>query len=179
MSSQLDADDFSSEIHQTLSYLSNSILILNVERLLKSHSPWLREKADKHHRSVLSRVPGVFVVSMFCLHFCFQSLAESLSVPGKPPGCVGILKTPGRRKLSSNNRVEFLDNLQEKEIPGRHAWGVAGRLNHHLKSENYNIISCKNNLNLLVMLMPCSKNTLYLILISTDAQMSGLIIWWI
>ena len=35
--------------------------------------------------------------------------------------CVGILKVPGRRKLSSNNRVEFLDNLQEKEIPGRHA----------------------------------------------------------
>ena len=41
---------------------------------------------------------------------------------GKPPQphYVGILKTPGRRKLSSNNRVEFLDNLQEREIPGRH-----------------------------------------------------------
>ena len=33
--------------------------------------------------------------------------------------CVGILKTPGKRK-TSNNRVEFLDNLQEREIPGRH-----------------------------------------------------------
>jgi len=33
--------------------------------------------------------------------------------------CVGILKTPGRRK-TSNNRVEFLDNLQEREIPGRY-----------------------------------------------------------
>ena len=40
---------------------------------------------------------------------------------GKPPQYVGILKTPGRRKNSSN-RVEFLDNLQEKEIPGRYAW---------------------------------------------------------
>jgi len=39
---------------------------------------------------------------------------------GKPPQYVGILKTPGRRKNSSN-RVEFLDNLQEKEIPGRYA----------------------------------------------------------
>ena len=30
----------------------------------------------------------------------------------------GILKTPGKRK-TSNNRVEFLDNLQEREIPSR------------------------------------------------------------
>ena len=37
----------------------------------------------------------------------------------KQPPCVGILKTPGRRK-TSNNRVEFLDNLQEREIPGRY-----------------------------------------------------------
>ena len=49
---------------------------------------------------------------------CLQIAAEreSLPVPLKT-----ILKTPGRRKMSSNNRVEFLDNLQEKEIPGRHA----------------------------------------------------------
>jgi len=36
----------------------------------------------------------------------------------KPP-CVGILKTPGKRKISSN-RVEFLNNVREREIPGRH-----------------------------------------------------------
>ena len=35
------------------------------------------------------------------------------------PSILGILKTPGKRK-TSNNRVEFLDNLQEREIPGRH-----------------------------------------------------------
>ena len=57
----------------------------------------------------------------FSLHvlftfLCLQIAAESLPVPLKT-----ILKTPGRRKMSSNNRVEFLDNLQEKEIPGRHA----------------------------------------------------------
>jgi len=33
---------------------------------------------------------------------------------------VGILKAPGKRKVSSNNRVEFLNNVMEKEIPGRH-----------------------------------------------------------
>ena len=38
---------------------------------------------------------------------------------GQAQPCVGILKTPGKRK-TSNNRVEFLDNLQEREIPGRH-----------------------------------------------------------
>ena len=50
-------------------------------------------------------------------------LQVNSEVIGKPPqpSYVGILKTPGRRKLSSNNRVEFLDNLQEKEIPGRYA----------------------------------------------------------
>ena len=66
------------------------------------------------------RVPDVFVVSLHVLFtfLCFQIAAESLSAPVSVPG---ILKTPGRRKLSSNNRVEFLDNLQEKEIPGRHA----------------------------------------------------------
>jgi len=37
------------------------------------------------------------------------------------PPCVGILKTPGRRKISSNNRVEFLSNVREREIPGRNA----------------------------------------------------------
>ena len=39
----------------------------------------------------------------------------------KETPCVGILKTPGKRK-TSNNRVEFLDNLQEREIPSRHTW---------------------------------------------------------
>jgi len=39
---------------------------------------------------------------------------------GKPP-CVGILKTPGKRKISSSNRVEFLNNVREREIPSRHA----------------------------------------------------------
>ena len=36
----------------------------------------------------------------------------------KPPSA-GILKTPGKRKVSSN-RVEFLNNIMEREIPGRH-----------------------------------------------------------
>lgn len=31
----------------------------------------------------------------------------------------GILKSPGKRRVSANNRVDFLDNLREKEIPGR------------------------------------------------------------
>ena len=44
---------------------------------------------------------------------------EGLAGGVKQSPCVGILKTPGRRK-SSNNRVEFLDNLQEREIPGRY-----------------------------------------------------------
>jgi len=35
-----------------------------------------------------------------------------------PP--TGILKTPGKRKVSSNNRVEFLSNIMEREIPGRY-----------------------------------------------------------
>ena len=31
----------------------------------------------------------------------------------------GILKGPGKRRVSSSNRVDFLDNLREQEIPGR------------------------------------------------------------
>ena len=73
--------------------------------------------------SVLSPAPvfPMFLLSRHVLFtfLCFQIAAESLSVA--PVSVPGILKTPGRRKLSSNNRVEFLDNLQEKEIPGRHA----------------------------------------------------------
>ena len=46
---------------------------------------------------------------------------ESGEVPRSKPPCVGILKTPGKRKISSNNRVEFLNNVREREIPGRHA----------------------------------------------------------
>ena len=51
---------------------------------------------------------------------CWQVNREVTSKPPHP-SYVGILKTPGRRKISSNNRVEFLDNLREKEIPGRYA----------------------------------------------------------
>ena len=47
------------------------------------------------------------------------NIAETPATAARP-GC-GILKTPGKRKVSSNNRVEFLDNLQEREIPGRGA----------------------------------------------------------
>merc|ERR1712032_1603981 len=35
------------------------------------------------------------------------------------PSNSGILKSPGKRRVSSSNRVDFLDNLQEKEIPCR------------------------------------------------------------
>ena len=53
------------------------------------------------------------------VNFCDEKkLLSNNNVPVKP-ACVGILKTPGRRK-TSNNRVEFLDNLQEREIPGRY-----------------------------------------------------------
>jgi len=44
---------------------------------------------------------------------------NNCEIAPKETPCVGILKTPGKRK-TSNNRVEFLDNLQEREIPGRH-----------------------------------------------------------
>jgi len=37
-------------------------------------------------------------------------------VSSSRPPCVGILKTPGQRKMSSN-RVEFLNNVREREIP--------------------------------------------------------------
>jgi len=44
---------------------------------------------------------------------------NNCEIAPKETPCVGILKTPGKRK-TSNNRVEFLDNLQEREIPSRH-----------------------------------------------------------
>jgi len=37
-----------------------------------------------------------------------------------PLPTVGILKTPGQRR-KSNNRVEFLANVREREIPGRNS----------------------------------------------------------
>jgi hypothetical protein len=36
----------------------------------------------------------------------------------KPPSAE-ILKTPGKRKISCNNRVDFLNNIMERKIPGR------------------------------------------------------------
>ena len=49
---------------------------------------------------------------------------EFEQVPLSKPPCVGILKTPGKHKIFLNNRVEFLNNVREREIPGRHAWPV-------------------------------------------------------
>ena len=71
--------------------------------------------------SLMSHSHCLSCVSERCIGpqlLCPQVQAEQ---PQAAVQCVGILKVPGRRKLSSNNRVEFLDNLQEKEIPGRHA----------------------------------------------------------
>ena len=52
--------------------------------------------------------------------FCDEKiLSNRVQETAARPACVGILKTPGKRK-TSNNRVEFLDNLQEREIPGRY-----------------------------------------------------------
>jgi len=52
-------------------------------------------------------------------------MAPAVAIPSevsdKKLPCVGILKTPGKRKTSSNNRVEFLNNVREREIPGRQA----------------------------------------------------------
>lgn len=47
-----------------------------------------------------------------------SSIPPKISQENSPS--VGILKTPGKRKVSSNNRVEFLNNIMEREIPGRH-----------------------------------------------------------
>lgn len=49
-----------------------------------------------------------------------EKVNNPVIISGQKSPCVGILKTPGKRK-TSNNRVEFLDNLQEREIPSRHA----------------------------------------------------------
>jgi len=48
-----------------------------------------------------------------------EKVNNPVIISGQKSPCVGILKTPGKRK-TSNNRVEFLDNLQEREIPSRH-----------------------------------------------------------
>ena len=45
---------------------------------------------------------------------CVQNFLSQAS-----PSNSGILKSPGKRRVSSSNRVDFLDNLQEKEIPCR------------------------------------------------------------
>ena len=45
---------------------------------------------------------------------CVQNFLSQAS-----PSNFGILKSPGKRRVSSSNRVDFLDNLQEKEIPCR------------------------------------------------------------
>ena len=53
------------------------------------------------------------------LTFFLQINSTCLQPLGRP-ATAGILKTPGKRKVS-NNRVEFLNNVKEREIPGRHA----------------------------------------------------------
>ena len=54
------------------------------------------------------------------MNICDEKITLGSSVQEAPvKACVGILKTPGRRK-TSNNRVEFLDTRQEREIPGRY-----------------------------------------------------------
>ena len=53
-------------------------------------------------------------------HFFFQVSKGLAEIETFKPKYVGILKTQGRTKISSNHRVEFLENLEEREIPGRY-----------------------------------------------------------
>jgi hypothetical protein len=70
-----------------------------------------------------SSIPSKVCIQNKNIYFkiiCLQ-ISQSLDQTGKDNSLsTGILRTPGKRKVSSNNRVEFLNNTMEREIPGRH-----------------------------------------------------------
>jgi hypothetical protein len=54
---------------------------------------------------------------VFLKIICFQIYQDPDQI--EKDNSTGILKIPGKRKVSSNNRVEFLNNTMEREIPSR------------------------------------------------------------
>ena len=86
----------------------------------------LNFEPHSRNKNQKSRIKSSGSISSITSEVCFNKLTEYYNIfwqyfqvsRSRPP-CVGILKTPGQRKMSSN-RVEFLNNVREREIPSRH-----------------------------------------------------------
>ena len=58
-------------------------------------------------------------IKIYLKIICFQIYQDPDQINKDNSTSTGILKIPGKRKVSSNNRVEFLNNTREREIPSR------------------------------------------------------------